>query len=216
MEKLREEVKAVSFIQEQIELEKKYLLLNDVQREILDILLTKEKQFTSYYLRITIYKKLILDSWLEQLKVAVRDPTNKNHELIKKIPYFGTTQYEEDFIRDMKHILKLKDDELDLVLTNKKPRIVDIEEDLRLAAKNLGIRLPSNKKFNDGLKQLTNKKELGWVAIKKSNGKTEYVIDPDFYGEWKQIRGNLKEAIKREIILKETLTPLSFKFWKIP
>ena len=205
-------LKLQNYFVEQIELEQRFLVLNENQRDILKALLVSERAMNEYELRMRTYYDLIV-SELFNSKYSLNQSTiselnrlfeEKGFEAIR----FDLAETEEEskavYAKNLSENLRKG--------LNKKFK--DFELFFRFLAKELKVNLPSNARFRNDLEDLIQKK----FVVRNSRTKpkrVDFSLEPNFFVEWKKVRLTILDAIKKKQLFIEHLTKASREFWNI-
>jgi len=205
-------LKLQNYFVEQIELEQRFLVLNENQRDILKALLVSERAMNEYELRMRTYYDLIV-SELFNSKYSLNQSTiselnrlfeEKGFEAIR----FDLAETEEEskavYAKNLSENLRKG--------LNKKFK--DFELFFRFLAKELKVNLPSNARFRNDLEDLIQKK----FVVRNSRTKPkriDFSLEPKFFAEWKKTRLTILDAIKKKQLFIEHLTKASREFWNI-
>lgn len=180
---------------EQLELEQKYLILDDIQREVFQVLLINEKAINKFNIRMEIYNQRVLKSYLN----------DKLNNFSSEIVFCKNSQEIIQHAQKEQLLKKGHERIINLFQKIKETRPADYEKMIRGFAKQQAIQLPSNVKINSSLKIL----ESQGLVCKNILG--DYLIAPEFYCNWKQIRSKI---IDSKISL-DSFTPMQLEFWHL-
>jgi len=205
-------LKLQNYFVEQIELEQRFLVLNENQRDILKALLVSEKAVNEYELRMRTYYDLISSELFRSRHALNQSTISELNRLFEEKGFeairFDLAETEEEskavYAKNLSENLKKG--------LNKKFK--DYELFFRFLAKELRVNLPSNARFRNDLEDLVQKK----FVVKNSRTKpkrVDFSLEPSFFAEWKKVRLTILDAIKKKQLFVEHLTNASREFWNI-
>jgi len=202
----------------QRELEEKFLVLTETQKEIIFLLLKYSEPLPVTYLRLIIYVNKMVAKALENFKgSAVKMYKQKEQEgvfgLLKSL--FSFKKPDKEVLEWVEQNLKHSSDQLekDLHMLIQKMGSMKAEKHFRTATKThpllAGLKLPSNSKIDNDLNVLKEKNLITIVLLTSPKRSVGYVIEPSFFSEWNKYRIEIKK------MKKEWFTDFQKRFWQI-
>lgn len=184
-----------SYFIAQVELEQKYLILPELERDILDIFFEKNIPLNEFKIRIELYKT--------KIKARLQD-LNEVLEIKSDI----RLKYKQD---EIKQQLEYKS----LVNLAKDVTPKDADKFFSSIRTNYRLDLPSNRSVHKSCEKLV---PVFLKLVAREQGTKvfrDYSLAPEFYVSWSKIRGELVNQIEQGKISKNSLTDLSIRFWRI-
>lgn len=214
----------VSVLQEQVEFEQKYLLLEETQRQVLDVLLAEDaKPLSPFEIRMAVWRNEIVPAYIVLCKKEfvpgfVESAQERKSFLFR--PQMPTLEALEKHYEESPTTLEArrKTKEFFDKLRALSPR--ETEQEYRKIAVQLNISgLPSNHKLNRALDELH--METGWLECKivtegDRRAHKVFLVSRSFYSDWQKIRASIISNLKSKKLEPLAITSNTRRFWKLP